>query len=141
MKQPQVIEGTVYSDDRGNLSYNNSFDLSEIKRVYYIENAGTDLIRGWTGHKVEQRWFTSVVGSFKIRLIKIDDWYNPTRNLDIIEYNLSSETPDVLHVPSGYITAIQSLEENSKLMVMADYSLGEVNDDYRFPLDYFENLK
>ena len=71
MKLPEIIEGAVYSGYRGNLSYNNSFNLSEIKRIYCIENTQTDFIRGWTGHKIEQRWFTPVWGSFKIRLIQL----------------------------------------------------------------------
>jgi hypothetical protein len=42
-------------------------------------------------------------------------------------------------VPSGNITSIQALEANSKLMVMSDYLMGEIQDEYRFPIDYFKN--
>jgi hypothetical protein len=31
--------------------------------------------------------------------------------------------------------------EGSKLLVMADYALGEIEDDYRFSIDYFKNLQ
>ena len=47
----------------------------------------------------------------------------------------------VLHVPQGYVTSIQSLEENSKLMAMADYLMGEIQDEYRFAVDYFNRGK
>jgi hypothetical protein len=50
---------------------------------------------------------------------------------------LDSGKLDVLHVPSGYASSIQSLEEGSKLLVMADYLLGELADEYRYAVDYF----
>ncbi len=141
MAIPKIIEGKVHSDSRGNLSYNNSFDLSDIKRMYFIENIDIDLIRGWTGHRIEQRWFVAVSGSFKIRLIQVGQWNNPARDLNITEYYLTNEKLMVLYVPPGYASAIQALEKGSKLMIMADYSIGETNDEYRFSIDYFENLK
>ncbi|WP_312286128.1 WxcM-like domain-containing protein [Chryseobacterium gleum] len=140
MNVPEVLIGGKYSDERGSLFFNNSFDASEIKRIYYIENTDPQFIRGWTGHKVEQRWFSALSGSFTIRLIKIDDWSMPSKGLEILEYQLDADKLDVLHVPAGYASAIQSGEKESKLLVMANYSLGEIVDDYRFPIDYFENL-
>ena len=43
-------------------------------------------------------------------------------------------------MPAGYASAIQAKEKGSKLLVMVNYSLGEIDDDHRFPLDYFENM-
>ncbi|MGG7467837.1 WxcM-like domain-containing protein [Chryseobacterium arthrosphaerae] len=140
MNTPEFIEGGKYSDVRGNLFFNNEFNTSEIKRIYCIENTETDFIRGWTGHKIEQRWFSAVLGSFTIRLVKINDWEAPSRELEILQYELNAEKLDVLHIPSGYASAIQANEKGAKLLVMANYSLGEIDDDYRFPIDYFENL-
>ena len=54
-----------------------------------------------------------------------------------LEYILKSETLDVLHIPAGYVSSIQALEAKSKLVVMSDYHLGEINDDYRYPMNYF----
>ena len=34
--------------------------------------------------------------------------------------------------------AIQAKKEGSKLLVLADYALGEIQDEYRFSLDYFK---
>ncbi|WP_228414348.1 sugar epimerase [Chryseobacterium sp. CH21] len=112
MDQPEIIKGENYSDIRGNLFFNNKLDLSNIKRLYYIENANTELIRGWTGHKVEQRWFSVVYGSFIIRLIKIDNWENPNVETDILEFKLNADQLDVLHMPKGYASAIQAKEKN-----------------------------
>jgi hypothetical protein len=44
---------------------------------------------------------------------------------------------NVLYVPSAYVSSIQALEASSKLLVMADYLLGEIVDEDRFDLDYF----
>jgi len=100
----------------------------------------TSVIRGWQGHKVEQRWFSAIKGSFKILLIKIDDWRCPNKNLEQLEYIIRAKILDVLHIPEGYISSIQSIEECSKLLVMADYLLGQIKDEYRYPQNYFEKV-
>jgi hypothetical protein len=76
-------------------------------------------------------------GSFSIQLIAIDHWDKPSINLERFTFIVDSEKLDVLHVPSGYVSSIQSLEEGSKLLVMSDYLLGEMKDEYRFEVDYF----
>ena len=138
---PKIISGNSHTDARGTLFYNNNFDASEIKRVYVIENATTDIIRAWQGHKIEQRWFSAIKGSFKIGLMKIDNWENPAKNLEMLIVTVNADTLEVLHVPQGYVNSIQSLEEGSKLLVMADYLLGEINDEYRYEKDYFVREK
>lgn len=138
--KPAIFEGGKYSDERGNLFFNNNFDASEIKRMYCIENADTKFIRGWTGHKIEQRWFSALQGSFLIRLIPIDHWEKPSKTTQILEFKLKADGLHILHIPKGYASAIQSEEEPSRLLVMADHFLGEIDDEYRFPIDYFENL-
>jgi dTDP-4-dehydrorhamnose 3,5-epimerase-like enzyme len=135
---PKIISGNSHTDTRGTLFYNNDFDASEIKRVYVIENVTTDIIRAWQGHKIEQRWFSSIKGSFKIGLIKIDNWENPSKDLEMHLFKVNADTLEVLHVPQGYVSSIQSLQEGSKLLVMADYLLGEIKDEYRYDMDYFK---
>lgn len=136
--KPKLITGSCHSDPRGSLFYNNDFDTSIIKRIYVIENKNNEIIRQWQGHKVEQRWFSVVTGSFKIKLIKIDNWENPSKDLDPSIFIIDDKKLNVLHVPQGYVSSIQSLEEKSKLLVMADYQLGEINDEYKFEVDYFK---
>ncbi len=135
---PKIIKGASHTDTRGTLFYNNDFDASEIKRIYVIENATTDIIRGWQGHKVEQRYFSVINGSFKIQLIEIDNWDNPSKNIEKLTFTINSEKLEVLHVPQGYVSSIQALERGSKLLIMADYYLRENNDEYRFNIDYFK---
>ena len=133
-----LLEGKKHQDERGIITYNNDFDASKIKRIYTIENDSTDVIRGWQGHKIEQRWFASMIGSFEISVIVIDDFENPSKDLTIQKYLLQDDVLTYLHIPSGCITAIQAKEENSKLLVLADFGLDEISDEYRYSLDYFK---
>ncbi len=135
-----LIEGNIFRDKRGLLKYNNEFDLSEIKRLYIIQNDNKNIIRGWQGHKIEQRWFTSILGIFKINLIQIDNWEKPSQSLIYKSYILDSKKLCVLHVPPGFVSSIQSLTIPSKLLVFADYRLNEINDNYRYDINYFKSL-
>lgn len=46
---------------------------------------------------------------------------------------------DILHVPAEFVNIIQALEVGAKLLVLADYKMGEVDDEFRFEYqpDYF----
>ena len=134
----KLVIGNRFADSRGVLAYNNDFDASAVKRIYFIENVDTNFVRAWQGHKIEQRWFTAVSGSFEIRIIAIDDWDSPSVDLKQEVFTLVPDNLNVLQIPSGHIFSIQALEENSKLMVMADYLMGENNDEQRFLPDYFQ---
>ena len=136
---PNITEGSTNADSRGTLFFNNNFDASAVKRIYIIENRITNFVRGWQGHKIEQRWFTVVNGSFKIQLIAIDNWISPSKDLEILTFVINDLKQDVLHVPQAYVSSSQSLEEGSKLLVMANYFLGEIQDEYRFEIDYFSS--
>lgn len=134
---PKLLKGNCHEDSRGTLFYNNDFEASAIKRIYVIENQSLEVVRAWQGHQIEQRWFSAIKGSFKIQLIAIDNWDRPSKKLERLEFVLDSKKLDVLHIPAGYVSSIQSREEDSKLLVMADYLLGELEDEYRYASDYF----
>ena len=93
--------------------------------------------RGWQGHKIEQRWFSATSGSFQIQTVAVDNWEQPSKHLEILNFNVYSKNLDVLHIPAGFITLITALEKNSKLLAMADHFIGEVKDEYRYESDYF----
>jgi dTDP-4-dehydrorhamnose 3,5-epimerase-like enzyme len=136
---PNIIKGNKYSDNRGTIIFNNDYDASQVKRIYFIENIDTHFVRGWQGHKVEQRWFSVLNGSFRINTIAVDNWENPSKTLVFEMFELHANNFDILHVPMGYITSILALEENSKLMVMSDYKLGAIDDEYRYDINHFNN--
>lgn len=141
MLNKELLEGNRFEDERGIITYNNDFDATKIKRIYTIENHSKDYIRGWQGHKIEQRWFACMKGSFEISVIAVNDFNQPSKNLTIQKYILTDEVLTYLHIPAGCITAIQAKEKDSKLLVLSDYSLGEIKDEYRYPINYFINLK
>ncbi|MBP6182589.1 WxcM-like domain-containing protein [Flavobacterium sp.] len=136
--KPITIKGNIHTDFRGSLYFNNEFDASPVKRVYFIQNKDTKIVRAWQGHRIEQRWFSAVQGSFEIKLIEVDDWEKPSKNKAVYSFILRANQLDVLHIPQGYISSIQALDSDSKLLVMADYLLGEIKDEYRFDADYFK---
>ncbi|MNK98271.1 hypothetical protein D3C87_1186300 [compost metagenome] len=138
--QYNIIEGGHHTDDRGTIFFFNDFDMKEVKRFYRIKHHDTSIIRGWRGHKIEQRWFQVSSGSFEIKLLKIDNWQIPDPNIKQDRITLTAEEDSVLHIPAGYATSLQALSENSELIVFADYPISHAkNDDYLYPLDYFKS--
>lgn len=133
---PSIILGGSHKDKRGVLNYNNSFDMSPVKRTYVIEN-NLNFIRRWQGHKIEQRWFSAIKGEFEIQLIKIDNWETPDKELEKVTFKLTDENLTFLHIPAGYISSIVSLKKGAKLLVMSDYKIEDIIDDYKYPTDYF----
>lgn len=128
-----IINGGFFEDFRGRLDYLNDFDLSKIKRMYFTTNSEVGFFRGWQGHKIESRWFFCVKGRFEVKLVKIDDWDNPSVTLEPKVYILEEKKPQVLYIPNGYINGFSSLEKSSKLMILSNYNLGKnTNDDVRF---------
>lgn len=135
-----MTQGGRHEDRRGVMTFNNNFDASQIKRMYTIENLDVNFVRGWQGHQIEQRWFASIKGSFEIQTLRIDDFELPSPSIETDKYILTNKQFDILHVAAGYLTAIRALENQSKLLVMADFSFNEIQDELRFPSDYFNQL-
>jgi len=140
MKEVQTIQGGVASDDRGQIRFVNDFDMSLVKRFYIIKNVDTELVRGWRAHRLEQRWFYVLSGSFVIDLVKIDDWDQVSSSLPVQRVLLEASSMQILHLPKGYGTAFQAKDINSELLVYSDFGIENAQyDDHVFPLDYFEN--
>lgn len=126
---PKLTQGGVFSDDRGTLQFVNDFDMTPIKRMYFTTHPLQETVRAWQGHKIECRWFFCVKGAFKINLVKIDDWDNPSENCQVFEYILEANKPQVLYMPNGFVNGFKATQENSKLMILSNFSLGEIEDD------------
>ncbi len=129
---PKFLEGKKHQDERGIITYNNDFDATSIKRMYTIENADLHFIRGWQGHKIEQRWFSAMKGTFKIQILSIAYFEKGLKDLQPYCFVLKADQMDILHVPAGFVSSVQALEEGAKLLVLADYKVGEVDDEFRF---------
>lgn len=128
-----VYPGGQHHDERGVLLHNNPLDLSRVKRSYLIQNATTDLVRGWRGHRIETRWFICVWGKTRIWVAPLDALPNP----DFTQFpffDLDASSYDCLEVPPGHATAFQSLIPDTRLQCFSDYSIGDVQDDVLFPI-------
>ncbi|WET01217.1 WxcM-like domain-containing protein [Flavobacterium sp. YJ01] len=136
--KPRVIQGGNFSDHRGSISFVNDFNFSDVERFYIISNSKENPLRAWQGHKLDAKNFYCLTGSFKVHFIKIDNWENPSKDL-IIETILVSEFDSkIVHIPAGYANAIESLEENAKLISFSTLPLTNVSeDDVRYPADYW----
>lgn len=134
----KLIIGGKFEDYRGILLFNNEFDFSEVKRMYVIQNDANLTKRGWQGHAVEKRWYACTHGKFKITLIEVDNWDCPSGNLPKQEFIIDSSTGlNILYIEPGCISLIESLLVGSQLLVFANYKIGDVNDEYRFPIENF----
>ncbi len=128
-----VISGGIHKDLRGILRYFNDFNMDSVKRFYTLENSSKGTVRAWQGHKKEHKWFYVVSGTFKIVLIKPDNWNTPSVKLDYEEFILNLNDNVILNVPAGYASGFQSLETGSKLVVFSDFSLEDsLRDDFKF---------
>lgn len=131
-----MIAGDNFQDERGEVRFFNTLNMSEIVRFYEILPANQDIIRGWQGHQHEKKWFYCVSGSFIINIIEINDFNNPSDNLTPTRIELDSSNLKILAVPSGFITGIKATSCNARLQVFSNVALNESkNDDYRFPVD------
>jgi len=132
-KHPVIIKGDIFSDERGELLYNNDFDLSSVKRFYVIRHPNKNIIRAWQGHQKEHKYFKCIKGSFVVAWKKIDDFSNPTDN-NLPEYNiLHKDENNILSIPPCYVNGLKALEDNSEIMVFSDHYHNEALDDnFRF---------
>jgi dTDP-4-dehydrorhamnose 3,5-epimerase-like enzyme len=129
----KIITGGQFNDDRGTVSFVNDFDMSSIKRFYAIQHTSVEIVRAWQGHKVENKWFYCVRGSFLINVIQIDNWEQPSMDLIVTSHYLKSRNPSVLYVPGGHVTGIKALEADSSLIVFSNMFVKESkDDDFRF---------
>lgn len=130
---PILITSGIHEDERGKLIHFNKMDISDVKRMYILEHPNTDVVRAWQAHQYEKKWFTVLQGKFKVVLVKVDNWTNPSEKLPIEEFVLSSDFVQVLHIPGGYATGFQALNSDSKMMIFSNFTLEDsVNDDFRF---------
>lgn len=135
---PKIIQGGNFSDHRGTISYVNDFSFQDIERFYIISNSQENPIRAWQGHKLDSKNFYCLKGSFKIHFVKVDDWDNPSKDLLIETIFVSESESKIVHIPAGYANAIESIQENSKLISFSTLPLTKVKeDDVRFPFDYW----
>ncbi len=138
MQKPEIINGGLAVDDRGQLTFANDFSFAGIKRFYMVENFSIDTIRAWHGHLKEEKYVFVSSGSAIISAVEMDDTKNPNKNNEVHRFVLSAKKPFILRIPAGYANGFRSLEEGTKIIFFSSSSLEDSKgDDYRFPADYW----
>lgn len=126
--EPLIIEGDMFRDERGMVSFVNDFDMSRVVRMYKIECC-PGVIRAWQGHRIETKWFFVARGSFLVKTMNIK---HKARK----EYQLNSAVPRVLCIPGGHYNGFVALEAVSMLLVYSDVNLvASKADDLRESID------
>lgn len=134
--RPRIIEGGLHVDARGTVSFVNDFDFEGVDRFYTIRAHRSHELRGWVGHKRDQKWFFTVQGTTLIAAVKPDCWDFPASNLSVERFVLSASKPQILHVPAGYVTGSVNLNEDAILMIFSSGRIEDAKmDDYRFTVD------
>ena len=139
MNSIKIINLEKFKDSRGKYieSFNTTFYKKYSINTNFIQDdfsfSKKNVLRGFHGDSKTWKLFFCVKGKFEVKLVEIDDWENPSNNLNVKIYILEEENPKVLQIPEGYVNGFSALEENSKLMIMSNFRLGEnPNDDVRF---------
>ncbi|MCX6738037.1 MAG: dTDP-4-dehydrorhamnose 3,5-epimerase family protein [Candidatus Parcubacteria bacterium] len=138
LNEPKIIKGNIATDERGSVSFVNNFNFKGVKRFYIVENSSKDIIRGFHGHKDEEKYVFVLSGKALICAVEMDDPINPSKDKKVFQFVLSAKEPAILHIPGGYANGVRAMEENTKVIFFSIFSMEETkNDDYRFPYDYW----
>ncbi|HYT95175.1 MAG TPA: dTDP-4-dehydrorhamnose 3,5-epimerase family protein [Gemmataceae bacterium] len=131
---PRLIKGGLATDDRGEVGFVNEFNFEGVKRFYAVANHHRGFVRAWHGHRREAKYATVVSGSMLVCCVEIDNWDNPSPDLQIHRFVLSAKAPTVLYIPAGFANGFMSLTEDAKILFYSTSTLAEsLNDDIRFP--------
>ena len=137
--KPTLIKGGIFTDERGTISFVNDFKFTEIERFYILKNSEAHPLRAWQGHKLDNKYFYCIAGSFKIYFVRIDNWENPSKNLKVDSQDLESTNSQILHIPAGYANAVRSLERNSIMISFSTLPLNAIkDDDVRFEMNMWK---
>ena len=138
MANPQLIEGGLGIDDRGEVGFVNGFNFENVKRFYSVRNHKLGFIRAWHGHKKETKYVTVIEGSALIAAVEIDHWDKPSKESKVWRYTLSANKPSILYIPAGYANGFMSLTKDAKLIFFSTASLEEAkDDDFRYEANYW----
>ena len=135
--EPKILEGNIFTDDRGVLSFNNDFGFVGIKRFYTVHNHAQNFIRAWHAHENEEKYLLCSEGSFMVCVVKIDNFKNPSKTEEVKKFYLSNNGC-LLYIPKGYANGFVNLTKENKLIVFSNKTLKEsLNDDFRFDYNYW----
>lgn len=130
--------GEMKADTRGSVTFFNNLKLAGVKRFYQVSNSAKEPIRAFHGHMIEEKYVYVVSGKVLLCTVKLNSAVNPSKKNKVKKYLLSSENPQIIHVPAAHANGFKSLEKNSKVIFFSTLKLSDsVKDDYRYPFDYW----
>jgi dTDP-4-dehydrorhamnose 3,5-epimerase-like enzyme len=133
MKDLILYSGDLAVDDRGEVGFVNDFDFTGVKRFYSVKNHCAGFIRAWHGHRYESKYVTVLEGTALVGAVKVDDWEQPSKDLQVSKYVLSARKPKVLFIPAGHANGFMSLTADARLVFFSTATLRESSgDDIRF---------
>lgn len=137
--KPHIFEGGLAVDDRGETVFVDEFNFESVKRFYMVSNHSAGFVRAWHAHKHEAKYVMVVSGAAVVGGVRIDNWENPSKNIQVDRYVLSSKKPQVLYIPPGYANGFMSLTSDLKLMFFSTSTLEESStDDIRYDARYWD---
>lgn len=141
-ESPRFLAGAKAVDDRGSVSFVNDFNLADYRRFYTVTNHSSGFIRAWHGHLKESKAITVISGAALIGCAELTSNINPDKEVSVTRVVVSEHNPGVLLIPKGYANGIMTLTDDAVVLVFSDTSVEEsINDDYRFPFDYWDIWK
>ncbi len=136
--KPYLIEGGLAVDDRGQVVFVNDFDFKGVKRFYSVSNHTAGFVRAWHGHKKEAKYVLVPQGAAILGAVAIDNWDNPSKELEVHRFVLAAQKPSILYIPAGYANGFMTLTSDTQLMFFSTSSLEESKgDDFRYEARYW----
>lgn len=131
-----IIHGDLSVDDRGTVSFVNSFDFRDVKRFYMIENHEKGFIRAWHGHEKETKYVYVTRGSIIVALWPMHD---PTKQPYRVV--LSAKRPQVFCIPAGNYNGFKTLTEGAQVIFYSTATLEESKlDDFRKSAQFMNTI-
>lgn len=122
----ELIDGGLFVDDRGQVSFVNGFDFLGVKRFYLVENHEKGFIRAWHGHKIESKYVFVTKGTVLMGVVDLETEVPET-------FILSANKPQVLYIPAGHANGFKTLTDDAQIMFFSTTTLEESHgDDYRY---------
>ena len=139
--EPFIYEIGEAVDHRGSLEYYNDLTISNYKRFYIVKNPTRGTVRAWHGHKKEAKLVKVLKGEIALYLIKVENWDNPSKDIEPYLYKLN-ENSGIVYVPPGFANGAINLVNNTNIMYFSSSTLEESkNDDFRFDPKYWNVWK
>jgi dTDP-4-dehydrorhamnose 3,5-epimerase-like enzyme len=135
METPCLIKGGLAVDDRGEVGFVNDFDFAAagVRRCYTVANHRQGFVRAWHAHRHEAKYVMATSGASLVGAVRIDDWTNPSRELEVARFVLAAATPAVLYIPAGFANGFMSLSADARLVFFSTRTLAESQgDDVRY---------